>query len=236
MFFEAIVHLRIGQAEASASIFYIEGIEGLNDKKRQTPKARITCAYRVSQYILRCSMKRAFWVLIAVFAFVGSASAVEQANFEPVRPLPDFEGGSSVTYSVKVICDLKSAIAAGKYDEVNGDITPENFPEVGCKPGRAEVILVSFGKKMLYAEVLAEFDRQGLRPAALSRLLAIGARYPELQSQYWIVALGSVWRSSDNGVYRPTLDEIGGEHGLYLYWVDPVNGWGPDTRFVAIRK
>jgi hypothetical protein len=148
------------------------------------------------------------------------------------QPLP------SDTYRVSVECDLPVAIAAGKYDRVNDNITPANFPQA-CKTGDVEVTLVTIERDMTTEEVVAELSKRGFRPATLPELLALGAAQPDLKQQFnFMVALGSRWLNSDSDVSVPILVWNGSYRNLDLYWV--VNPrccrWVSGVWFAAVRK
>jgi len=93
--------------------------------------------------------------------------------------------------------------------------------------------LVHLAQYMSTEAVLAELDRRGLRPATHEELLGFARKYPELQRQFPIVALGSITligghrrvayvRRSDDG------------RDLDLYVAD--DDWRDDDRFLAVRK
>lgn len=129
-------------------------------------------------------------------------------------------------------------IAAGKYDWVNPDITADHFPITGTGKQEVRVELLHFNHYFNNGdEVLAEIDKLGYRPyrpAKIKELLALGAVQPELQRQFPIAALGSIWR--DAGGFRgfACLDRDGTNRGLDLYWVgdDFHDRW----RFAVVRK
>lgn len=94
---------------------------------------------------------------------------------------------------------LAQMIQFGHYDWVNPDITEEHFPFHGQDQVELNIELVQFDKVMESgSEVLREFDIRGFQPATLPELLAFGAKYkyPEEQTEFPIVALGSIWRDS----------------------------------------
>ncbi|MBI3825640.1 MAG: hypothetical protein HY294_06580 [Candidatus Rokubacteria bacterium] len=128
---------------------------------------------------------------------------------------------------------LDAMIKAGRYGWVNLDITAEHFP---VKPGPAEVSieLVHFDRVMSSDDVLAEFDRRGLRPATLPELLSFGAKYPEKQREFPIVALASVWRFWYGFRGVPFLWGLAGGRDLSLIWLD--DWWIAHFRFAAVRK
>jgi hypothetical protein len=147
---------------------------------------------------------------------------------QPQPPFPSYP--VNVDYSASV----EQLIKAGKYDWFNDDITGRNFPS--SEKGTAQVIvyLVNFDRDISSENAVKELDRQGLRPATLKELLALGATYPDLQRKDLIVALGSTWRPSDGDVSVPDLDGDGSLRSLHLGWWG--GGWRSHWRFAAVRK
>jgi len=128
---------------------------------------------------------------------------------------------------------------AGRYYWSNPDITSRNFPTK--RNGKAEVAveLIHFNRIVSTDEALCELDRIGYRPAELHELLAFGEKYPEVQREFPVVALGSVWRIR-HSVRRsfPCLRMRGYMHGSRrslslrrsgFYWLEIF-------RFAAVRK
>jgi len=146
--------------------------------------------------------------------------------------LPD---GTKVPYVVTVNHDLSLAamIRAGQYDWVNSDITSDHFPIKDEEGTKDALELVHFERYIESDDVLRELDRRGLRSATIEELLAFGAKYPELQRQFPIVALGSVWRRLD-GRFVPCLWSGAGKRYLGLSWFE--SGWSDRCRFLAVRK
>ncbi|MFH1990409.1 MAG: hypothetical protein ABIJ19_00960 [Patescibacteria group bacterium] len=83
-------------------------------------------------------------------------------------------------------------------------------------------------------EVLSELDKMGLRPVTLKELLALGEGFPNLQREFPIIALGSVW-DSDNFRHCPRLGGDTSERILFLSWITG-RWWGDGYRFAAVRK
>ncbi|MEI7740910.1 MAG: hypothetical protein WCJ29_00215 [bacterium] len=144
---------------------------------------------------------------------------------------------------------LEQMIAAGKYDWKNGDINEKNFPRKRSaktalknifgkekEKTEIEVIAVAFGETLTTKQIEDRLDALGLRPATLEELLALGAAKPDLQRKSWIVALGSDFVDSDGGRGVPCLNENSGRRELGLSWGFPGSQWGPDNRFLAVRK
>ncbi|HUC01582.1 MAG TPA: hypothetical protein VMA75_01625 [Candidatus Paceibacterota bacterium] len=139
-------------------------------------------------------------------------------------------------YLVTVNYDLsvKDAIAAGRYDWKNDDITAKNFPSKRKGTADLEIILVKFDDAMSSEGILRELDKQGLRAAELPELLAFGEKYPDVQREFPVVALGSVWRGSVGNRGVPYLRGYAGKRYLLLDWFGL--GWGSLCRFAAVRK
>ena len=129
---------------------------------------------------------------------------------------------------------LADMITAGKYDWVNPDITQDHFPISGNGIVELTPELIHFGKSMGTDNVFKELDRRCLRPATLAELLAFGAKHPEKQREFPIVALGSVWAHSLGYRGVPYLGESASKRSLDFYWYDV--GWGGSFRFLVCRK
>ncbi|MCR4280067.1 MAG: hypothetical protein NUV82_01420 [Candidatus Komeilibacteria bacterium] len=132
---------------------------------------------------------------------------------------------------------LKKMIEAGKYDLVNRCITEENFPlsnELAGKKTSVSAKLFHFDRSISSEDAISEMDRAGYRPATLAELLALGEAQPELQRQFPIIALGSVWRDAYGDRDVPELSVDGYERRLFLDWFD--RDWDARCRFFAVRK
>jgi hypothetical protein len=156
---------------------------------------------------------------------------------EKVADLLATEAGNATRTTFPVVIDYKKSldamIKAGHYDWMNSDITEKHF---SVKPGQAEVSieLVHFDRVITTDDVLAELDRRGLRPATLPELLAFGAKYPEKQREFPIVALASVWRRLFGFRNAPYLWGNADERHLDLDWL--AGRWYAHCRFAAVRK
>jgi hypothetical protein len=135
---------------------------------------------------------------------------------------------------------LAEMIAAGHYDWTNSDITAEHFPIKGTGAVEVKTQLVHLNRHAMTREVMAELDRRGLRPATIEELLAFGAKYPDMQRQFEIIALGSCWVIPDDCLNVPCLCKNDGGRGLGLRWGYPSPGdgcgWDGDYRFLAVSK
>jgi len=130
---------------------------------------------------------------------------------------------------------LQAMIAEGNYDWVNSDITSEHFPIEGEGQVEVELHLIHLNRVATGDEVLTELDKRNLRPATIEDLLALGAIHPDLQRDFPIVAVGSVWRRPDGHRYVPCLcGHWDGRRDLGLDWIG--FRWDGDCRFLAVGK
>ena len=128
---------------------------------------------------------------------------------------------------------LKEMIAAGGYDWKNDDITEARFPVPTGSPVELDTELIHFDYDISSENVVAELDKKGYRPATIHELLAFGAKYPNKQREFPIVALGSV--AGVGGDRRVAYLDGGGDgRRLGLGWW--VGGWSRSYRFLAVRK
>ena len=138
----------------------------------------------------------------------------------------------------KVLVDhtesLQEMIKAGQYDWVNDDITNDHFPIKGSGQEEKEITLFHFNRSISSNDAIAEMKKAGYSLALIEDLLALGATYKELQKQFPINALGSVWRDPCGDRYVPYLFWDGLERDLRLLWF--VRGWIEYWRFAAVRN
>ncbi|MDQ5938885.1 MAG: hypothetical protein QG603_824 [Patescibacteria group bacterium] len=127
---------------------------------------------------------------------------------------------------------IDELVKQGNYNWADDSINDRNFK--ADEMHQTEVFLKHFGQNMSTETVLKALDADGLRPATMSELLEFGSRYPELQRQFAIVALGSLWRDATGIRYDGCLYGSADERELGLRGV--VNGWNGDYRFAAVRK
>ena len=128
---------------------------------------------------------------------------------------------------------LADMIKAGKYDWKNDDITEKRFPLKGKGSVEHTVHLLHYDRVMTSVDVITAMDVAGQEPALIEDLLAFGAKYPEEQRKYPIIALGS--SAGVRGSRRvPCLDGFGSLRSLHLDWFD--YGWLEQCRFLARNK
>lgn len=125
---------------------------------------------------------------------------------------------------------LAKAIALAELDYVNAAINEEHFPSELTGKLSVVIRLARFDVLMTEQNVLTELSEAALRPADIRAHVALSKRHPDLQRQFPIVGLGSVWSSNIDRV--PVL--WGGPKGrsLFLLWAEYY--WLPGFRFAAI--
>src|SRR3990167_10054902 len=140
-----------------------------------------------------------------------------------------------IVLSVDYGRSLDQMIAAGNYDWKNSDITAKRFPVVGNGIEQFEAKLFHFDRNTVSQDnvdaIKADDPANPWEPGKIEHLLAFGAKYPEEQRKYPVIALGSV-AEVDGGRRVPCLDRDDAERDLY-WWVD---GWDGYCRFLAVRK
>lgn len=175
-------------------------------------------------------MRRMF-LIVAMAAFLAAGGC--GGNNEPTV--------SSFVVNVDYSISLEQMIVAGNYCWANTNINDNHFPVSkpnDCLSNKAEITieLVHLNKRVSSDDAITELKKRGLRPATIPELLAFGAKYPNEQKKYPIVALGSVWRF------------LGGSHVTYLwydvneYYLRYLNtrwlgrDWSECCRFAAVPE
>ncbi len=144
--------------------------------------------------------------------------------------------GSQFNLSVDYSRTLAEMINAGNYDWADSAITAKDFPLPAELSGQKTAVskLFHFNRDISSDKAIAEMGKAGYRPATLSELLALGAKYPELQRQFPIIALSSVWHGAFGGRRVPYLGVGDYERGLGLDWFG--RDWAARCRFLGVRK
>lgn len=129
---------------------------------------------------------------------------------------------------------VEEMVKLGNYDWANGDITMENFPTKRIGKADLEVELLHFNRIISSGDALREIDKLGYRAAELHELLTLGAKYPDVQFEFLIIALGSRWWGFDGCFNVVGLRKRGLER---LLDICNFGGAWPETfRFAAVRK
>jgi len=134
---------------------------------------------------------------------------------------------------------IEDWVEACQCDNSSSDITSEHFPTE--RQGIAEVVveIVRFFQPISTEDALKEFARRGLRPAELKELLAFSEKHPNVQREFSILALGSVWKNQENRHLAPCLEGDPAWRSIGTRWLngDTWEGGESDecpTRFAAV--
>ena len=129
---------------------------------------------------------------------------------------------------------LQAMIAAGHYDWWDKDILRAGFTVEGTGQVEVELGLYHANRFISSGGLISEIGPKDLRPANHAECLAFGAKYPDIQRQFPIIALGSVGQLLG---HRRVVDlhRLGAERRLDLRW-DDGGVWGDDCRFLVARK
>lgn len=138
-----------------------------------------------------------------------------------------------VDYSIT----LEQMIGAGKYDWKNENITSSRFPVKDEGVVQFEFKLFHFNRtttsEKVEKAIREEDETNSWEPAQIEHLLVFGAKLPEEQRKFPVIALGS----SAQLVGRrdvPCLCGDDSRRNLGLAWW--VAGWYGHCRFLAVRK
>lgn len=162
------------------------------------------------------------------------AGRVTTLNFQGFLEKPDRFLPTVFAVTVNYGRTLQAMIKDGHYDWSNDDITHEHFPINRGREEKDELKLTLFhpNRPIESDEAIDEMAKQGLRPATLPELLALGEEHPDLQREFPIIALGSVWQGRGGDRDCPCLDESAGERHLYLRCFG--GEWDERCRFLAV--
>jgi len=142
--------------------------------------------------------------------------------------------GKTYPLSVNYERSVEDGVKAGRYDWVSFNITSRNFPTKRKGTEKVALELINFNRSVSTDEALHELYRMGYRPAELRELLAFGEKYPEVQREFLVVALGSVWQNQNGYRHVPYLGRNGSRRHLGLNWLG--DDWNEICRFAAVRK
>lgn len=148
------------------------------------------------------------------------------------------------SYHIEVNRDraLATMIEDGRYDFVSchENITERHFPIERSGRAETDIEVIRYGRKMRRSHVDEDLGDRGLRSAKIEELLALGAAKPDLQRDFPIAALGTVWHSAPSLAHCPILTQIESKRILTTTWCeahsqDPL--WFDETYgFAAVPK
>lgn len=179
--------------------------------------------------------------------YLGQNKECAKAVREAIKA--EMNGGSSPNvepekYIVPVDMSLSypEMIKAGGYDNEElaiRDITEERYPidRSGELRYDKELFLIPPSRDgMTTPEWHAELKANGWKLERAPELFALGAKYPDLQRKYYIVAFGSSWRHPGGRLLSPGLWGGDGGRGVDESWYFPDYRWYLHDRAVVSRK
>ena len=148
----------------------------------------------------------------------------------PLNERTDMISGRRFPVKVDYGRPLEKAIFSAGLDYVDATINEENFALGQAGKMSANVRFVRSDSLMTAQNVLTVIEEADMKPVDITTLVALSEQHPELQRQFPIVGLGSIWSSNIDRV--PVL--WGGPNGrsLFLLWTEYY--WVPSFRFAAI--
>lgn len=139
-----------------------------------------------------------------------------------------------LTLQVDYERSIEEGIKAGCYDWVSSKIIDSKFAVVRQGIKEVSILFLHFNKLISTDSVLKELQRKGYQPANLQELLSIGEHFPDIQRQFSIVALGSIYRSAGDITYAPCLSSCHLWRALYTYRTE--GPWDEFSRFAVVLK
>lgn len=167
---------------------------------------------------------------------VGYASrGLQNIIEEKCGKLTDLKVGNTYPVSVNYVRSIEDGIRAGQYDSrfICGSFSmfcPAK--KMGISDRVIEII--HFDRKISTEDALMMLDIMGYRPAGLHELLAFGERYPNVQREYPVVALGTFMRNRDGIRVAPCL--YGDSSKRVLETLSIEIDWEKAYRFAVLRK
>ena len=183
---------------------------------------------------LKLAFRRFNWTNEDIKKFSEADTALGDGVRGVIRGTHEIKQKEKVILPIPASLTLADRIARGKYNWVNSDITEKHFPTNIPADYDAEYRLFHFNRDISSENAIKEMEKEGYRPAILPELLILGETQPELQKEFQIVALGSVWRDSYDHRYVPILHWYGRRRKLNLLWFEL--DWYGYFRFLAVRK
>ena len=199
----------------------------------------------VPEFVASAEFISKFWIALwtAIQELGGTAEDIYNALKEDSPLVKEFarlaiEAGRKArnTFHLLVNSDrsVEDGVKAGRYDWSNSDINSSNFPSNRKGKTEEDIYLIHFDKVMSTDTVLAELDKMGLRSAGIQHALAFGEKYLDVQREFPIIFLASVWQYPSGSRRCPVLIGSDVRRDLHLHWLDVV--WGGGDRFAAVSK
>lgn len=147
-------------------------------------------------------------------------------------------GPATDTLRLQVNYDLcvEAAIREGQYDWVNLDVNDKHFKTSRIGQKEVETKFYHFNRLISSEQAIEEMRKDGYHPAELHEGLALRAKHRDLQRQFPIVLLGSIWQNWDGDCRSVVCLVEGSGSGCRLLLSRFSSNWSEDYRFLAVRE
>ncbi|MDD4412370.1 MAG: hypothetical protein PHR00_01870 [Patescibacteria group bacterium] len=170
-------------------------------------------------------------------SFDAIKSALQNIQPQTVEVKPEQSAVAITEYTGKVDYSLsiKEAVKAGNYNWVNKYITADNYPVLPGEEGQKDLkfVLVHYNREMSSDNAIAEMNNK-LRPATAREFFSFCAKYPDLQRQFPITALGQQWVNIDG--FRKVLCSVRYDSDRGLDLISFGYDWPGYYRFLFVCK
>lgn len=141
---------------------------------------------------------------------------------------------TSFQISVNYDLSLDEALKMCQFDYGDSNITDLQFPNDKSGIVNTEIFIINFNERLDSSDVLPAIKNLGLKPANLRQLLALAAAYPQLQKEYPIAGLGSIWKPGHERWFVPHIGLDRGKREVRLKRYS--SPWSETRRFAAVRS
>lgn len=128
---------------------------------------------------------------------------------------------------------IANYVVLGKYDSVDKQITDDNFPSTETGKVMRKLILLHFNRDLSSKQAIPKIIKAGCRSACMKELLTFGERYPQVQKDFPIVALGSVAQLGSDKFVGCLYSHEGDRRASLRY---DAGSWGDHFRYLAVRE
>jgi hypothetical protein len=129
---------------------------------------------------------------------------------------------------------IEELLVLGKYDRADLDINSKHFLARRTRNVRTIIDLIHFDSILSSDDALVVLHKMGYRPADAYELLTLGIKYPDVQREIRIVALGAVRQFPRGDHWVLYLSADGPERLAVFNWSQ--YDYGGRRYFAAVRK
>ena len=127
---------------------------------------------------------------------------------------------------------IEELVLLGKYDSVGVGLTTKNFPTKRTGKAKMKVEFVPFDRSTFSLGAIEKIDKMGYRTLEVCELLTLGAKYPDIQREFPILALSPIFEDGNSLPFIVCLARSGAERIAVLIPNQVPEGW----RVAVVRK